>query len=118
MGELSGLGIGLRSRERMAKATRTPIAAIADINTPNTRNCCHPPRSPESTGSRPQPGFGIALMHSVTLRSRSRYTLSSVASGGIVADAGAPDPTPISTAATAVQIARVTPRVAPCIPPS
>lgn len=90
----------VRERERTEKATRTPIPAIAVINTPNTNSCCHPPRSPESTGSRPHPGFGNALMHSVMLRSRSRYTFSSGTSGGTVATAGAPSPTVSAIAAT------------------
>ena len=93
---------------------RVPIPAIAVINTPNTRSCCHPPRSPASTGSRPHPGFGSALMHSFTPRSRSRYTFSSIGAGGTVADTGAPGPTiSATTADTDSQNTRETDRTTP-----
>jgi hypothetical protein len=45
----------------------------------NKRSCCHPPRSPELVGWRPQPGNGFELIQEVTSRSRS---MKSLVSGG------------------------------------
>jgi len=57
------------------------------MRTPNSAICIAPPRSPDDVGSRPQPGLGIALMHSLTSRSRSMKSLvTGGASGGVVAE--------------------------------
>ena len=61
---------------------------MPSIRTPNNAICIAPPRSPDDVGSRPQPGLGIALMHSLTSRSRSMKSLvTGGASGGVVAEA-------------------------------
>ena len=61
---------------------------MPSIRTPNNAICIAPPRSPDDGGSRPHPGFGIALMHSLTSRSRSMKSLvTGGASGGVVAEA-------------------------------
>ncbi len=67
---------------------RVPIPAIATRMMPNNAICIAPPRSPDDVGSRPHPGFGIALMHSLTSRSRSMKSLvTGGAGGGVVAEA-------------------------------
>lgn len=65
-----------------------PIPAMATRMMPNNASCMAPPRSPDVVGSRPHPGLGIALMHSLTSRSRSMKSLvTGGAGGGVVATA-------------------------------
>lgn len=67
---------------------RVPIPAMATRMMPNSAICIAPPRSPDDVGSRPHPGLGIALMHSLTSRSRSMKSfVTGGAGGGVVADA-------------------------------
>jgi len=70
------------------------MPAMATRMMPNSASCIAPPRSPEDVGSRPHPGLGIALMHSLTSRSRSKksFVTGGAGGGGVVAEALEPNP--------------------------